>query len=82
MATIPLPERRTACDGLLRVSGEDAVEGGRILNYLNIAFPGFAWTTILRERALIWQPFIDSGLSIDAWIDEVERWAAIFAGQV
>jgi len=79
MATIPLPERRTACDGIFRVVGEDPAEAGRFLNYLNQTFAGFTWSVYLRERALIWQPFIDSGLSIDAWCDEVERYAAIFA---
>lgn len=82
MATIPLPERRAACDGIFRVVGEDATEAGRFLNYLNVAFSGFTWSVYLRERALIWQPFIDSGLSINAWVDEAERWAAIFAAQM
>ena len=81
MATIPLPERRAACDGLLTVTGEDATEAGRILHYLNVAFPGFTWSAYLRERALIWAPFIASGLSIPAWCDEAERWAGIFASQ-
>lgn len=81
MATIPQNERNAAIDGLLQLVHEDALEGGRFLNYLNVAFPGFDWIGILRTRAAIWAPFIADGLSISAWCDDVARYAAVFAGQ-
>lgn len=81
MATIPQGERNAAIDGLMRVVGEDAQEGGRLLNYLNTAFPGFDWIGILRTRSANWAPYIADGLSISAWCDEVARYAAIFGGQ-
>lgn len=82
MATIPQNERNAAMDGLCKVAGEDAQEGGRLLNYMNQAFPTFDWIGILRIRAASWQPFIDSGLSVGWWCDEVARYAAVFAGQL
>ena len=81
MATIPQGERNAAIDALMRVVGEDAYEGGRLINYLNTAFPGFTWMSILRTRSANWAPYISSGLSITAWCNEVERQAAIFANQ-
>lgn len=81
MATIPQPERNSAIDNLMRLIGEDAQEGGRFLNFLNQAFPGFDWIGILRTRSANWQPYIDTGLSVSAFCDEVARYAAIFAGQ-
>lgn len=80
MATIPQVERNAAIDALMRVAGEDAVEGGRFLNYLNTAFSGFDWIGILRTRSVNWAPYIASGLSISAFCDEVARYAAVFAG--
>ena len=79
MATIPPPERIEAVKGIFRIATEDPQECGRFLNYLNKAFTGFTWASIFRQEALIWQPFIDSGLSIPQFCDEVERYAGIFA---
>lgn len=80
MATIPQPERNSAIDNLMSLVAEDALEAGRFLNFLNKAFPGFDWIGILRARAANWQPYLDSGLSIGAFCDEVARYASVFAG--
>jgi hypothetical protein len=34
----------------------------------------------MRAKAL-WQPFLDDGLSINAWCDEVIRYAAVYSQQ-
>lgn len=81
MATIPQGERNAAIDGLMRVAGEDTQTGGLLLNYLNQSFPGFTWSTILRNRAANWAPFLASGLSISWWVDECIRIAAVYAQQ-
>ena len=78
-ATIPQPERVVACDNVLLISGEDSALAGHFLDFLQTAFPGFDWSGILRTRARLWQPYIASGLSIDAFIDEAIRYAAVFA---
>jgi hypothetical protein len=38
-----------------------------ILNYLQTVLPAFTWAAQLRTRAALWQPFLDDGLSINAW---------------
>lgn len=81
MATLNQNEQRGAVDGLLKVAGEDAQQGGIILNYLQTVLPTFSWATQLRTRALIYAPFIASGLSIDWWVDEAIRYAAFYAQQ-
>jgi hypothetical protein len=81
MATLSTAEQRGAVDGLLKVAGEDTQEAGTILNYLQTVLPAFTWATQLRTRALIWAPFIASGLSIDWWVDEAIRYAAVKANQ-
>lgn len=79
MATIPLPERAVAIDTLMTVAGEDVALGGTILDYLRTAFPGFDWPGILRTRAATWQPYIDNGLSITQFVDEVIRISDVLA---
>jgi hypothetical protein len=73
MATLNQAEQRGAIDGLLRVAtaGEDATRAAIILHYLKTVLPTFSWDAQLRTRAAIWAPFIESGLSIDAWCDSV-----------
>ena len=80
MATLSNAEQRGAIDGLLKVAGEDAQQGGIILNYLNTVLPAFGWAALLRTRALIWPPY-QNGLSIDAHVDEMIRYAAHWANQ-
>ena len=79
MATINTNERNAIIDLLMTVSGEDAAKGGVILDFLQTGLPGIAWATILRTRAANWQPYIESGLSISAFCDEIVRMAAVFA---
>lgn len=81
MATLSQAEQRAAIDGLLKAAGEDAQEGGIILAYLQSVLPAFAWETTLRSRAAVWQPYLNSGLSISAFCDEVVRLAAIQLAQ-
>ncbi len=79
MATIPLPERNAAIDGLFRVAGEDQFEAAHILRFLDSAFTGFDWHAILRQRAPLWQPYAQTGLDLAWWLDEVERLTAELA---
>lgn len=81
MATIPLPERVVAGDTVCLVAGEDPQLGGRLLDFLRVAFPGFDWATIVRERARLWQPYLDSGVSIDPLVDSFVFYADQIAGQ-
>jgi hypothetical protein len=80
MATLSTAEQRGAIDGLLKVAGEDTQQGGIILNYLQTVLPTFGWAALLSTRAAIWAPFLASGLSINAWVSEVIRLAAFYAG--
>lgn len=79
MATLSAAEQRAATDGIFRAVGEDAYRAAVILQYLRTVLPAFTWTTQLRTRAELWQPFVDAGLSISAWCDEVIRQADILA---
>lgn len=79
MATIPLPERAVAARTLLAIAGENPESGGHILDFLRTAFPGFDWASIVRNEARTWQPYLDSGVSIDALVDEFVRYADVFA---
>ena len=73
MATLSQAEQRGAIDGIFRACFEDYQRAAVILFYLRTVLPQFAWDTQLRTRALIWQPYIDSGLSIGWWCDETIR---------
>jgi hypothetical protein len=81
MATLNTAEQRAAIDGLLKSAKEDSNEAGIILAYLETVLPTFGWAALLRTRAALWQPFIDDGLSISAWCDEVIRLANIQLAQ-
>lgn len=81
MATLSQAEQRAAIDGLFKAAGEDVNEAGIILAYLETVLPSFSWENTLRTRAAIWQPYIDSGLSISAFCDEVIRLAHIQLNQ-
>jgi hypothetical protein len=81
MATLSTAEQRGAIDGLLKVAHEDPSQGGIVLNYLQTVLPAFTWAAQLKTRAALWQPFIDDGLSINAWCDEVIRYAAAYSQQ-
>jgi hypothetical protein len=67
-------ERTDVAVALLQCFGEDAYHTGRTLLFMNRFSAGSgdllgAYAT----RALTWQPFIDSGLSIQPFIDDVTR---------
>lgn len=62
MATIPLPERNNAIDGVFRTAKEDVFEAARLIAYLYNAFPTFDWMGICRTRAPLWAPYQQTGL--------------------
>lgn len=53
--------------------GEDYELVGKILRPLRAEFPTIAWMTELTTIATTWQPFLDSGLSTQWWLNEVDR---------
>ena len=70
------PERRAIILALFAAYGEGgAWPIAQMMHYLITALPSIAWETELRSQAASYQPFIDSGLSITAWCDEVMRQA-------
>jgi len=52
---------------------EDYTTVAAILRPLRTEWPSINWIGELSTIALSWQPFIDSGLSIQWWLDEVNR---------
>lgn len=60
---------------LLSAFGEDYLRMGRLVYYLRLELPAVNWPVILGTIAANWQPFLDSGLSIDWWTSEVMRQA-------
>ena len=79
MAITPT-ERNALVRSLLLAFGEDYQAMGRLVHYLRLELPAVSWPTVLGTIAATWQPFIDSGLSIDWWVSEVERQANAFSG--
>ena len=65
-------ERNIFADGILRCFGEDAHTAGRFLRFLNDV-AGVSLLTNVQSRAAVYQPFIDSGLTISWWQGEVAR---------
>ena len=68
-------ERTDVAVALLQCFGEDAYHTGRTLLFMNRFSAGGSGDLLgaYQTAALTWQPFIDSGLSIQAFIDEVTR---------
>jgi len=67
-------ERNQVVDAFFKCFGEDSNTCGRTLRF----FSDFTVGTVnllatLQTRAFLWQPFIDGGLSIQAWVDDVTR---------
>jgi len=58
---------------ILMAYGEDVTRPALILKPLRAEWPSINWITELTTIATTWQPFIDSGLSIQWWLDEVAR---------
>lgn len=73
-------DRDLLITSLFEVVGEDCQTMGRILTRLEIRFPAVTWRARGVVLARTYQPFIDSGLSIDWWTAEVARIADAFKG--
>lgn len=58
---------------ILMAYGEDVVTIANILRPLRTEWPAINWMTELTTIATAWQPFIDAGLSITWWLNEVDR---------
>jgi hypothetical protein len=67
-------ERNQVVDSFFRCFGEDSSNCGRALRFMSDFTVGSVnLLSTLQTRAFLWQPFIDSGLSIQAWVDDVTR---------
>ena len=53
--------------------GENYDLVAQILKPLRIEWPNINWMTELTTIATNWQPFLDRGLSVDWWLNEVDR---------
>ena len=58
---------------ILMSYGEDYQLVASILKPLRAEFPTINWMAELTTIATTWQPFLDSGLSIQWWLNEVDR---------
>ena len=67
-------ERNQVIDSFFACFGEDSQTCGRALRFFSEFTAGSVnLLATLQSRAFQWQPFIDSGLSIQAWVDDVTR---------
>ena len=67
-------ERNQVVDAFFKCFGEDADTSGRALRFMSDFTVGQVnLLATLQTRAFLWQPFIDAGLSIQAWVDNVTR---------
>jgi hypothetical protein len=67
-------ERNQVVDAFFKCFGEEANDTGRALRFMSEFTVGQVdLLATLQTRAFSWQPFIDSGLSIQGWVDEVTR---------
>jgi hypothetical protein len=67
-------ERNQVVDAFFKCFGEEAQDTGRALKFMSAFTVGQVdLLATLATRAFLWQPFIDSGLSIQAWVDDVTR---------
>lgn len=58
---------------MLMAYGEDYDVVSMILKPLRVEYPTINWIAELTTVATAWQPFIDSGLSVQWWLNEVDR---------
>jgi len=58
---------------ILMAYGEDYSTIAAILKPLRAEWPSINWITELTTIATTWQPFLDSGLSTQWWLNEVDR---------
>lgn len=67
-------ERQSLATTFLRIFEEDAARLGRTLKFMQQFTVGnINLLTDVQNAAKTWQPFIDSGLSIDWWNSELSR---------
>jgi hypothetical protein len=52
---------------------EDYSRVAMLLKPLRAEFPTINWMTELTAIATTWQPFLDRGLSVQWWLNEVDR---------
>ena len=64
-------DRLAVVTSIFDAFGEDYDQMGRLVHHLQINLPGEDWATIIGDFAAAYQPFIDSGLSIDWWVTTV-----------
>jgi hypothetical protein len=57
---------------ILMAYAEDYSTVAAILKPLRVQWPSINWMTGLTAIATTWQPFLDSGLSIQWWLDTVD----------
>lgn len=58
---------------ILMSYGEDVSTVAMILKPLRAQWTTIDWMSELTAIATTWQPFLDSGLSIQWWLNEVDR---------
>lgn len=68
-------ERNALVRAILLAFGEDYQAMAKLIHFLRLELPAVDWPTVLATLAASWQPFIDSGLSITWWVNEVMRLA-------
>ena len=68
-------DRDLLITSIFEMVGEDYQAAARILTKLELRFPLVTWRSRAVTLARTWQPYIDSGLSIDWWTSEVARLA-------
>jgi hypothetical protein len=67
-------ERTQVVDSFFRCFEENSAPLGRTLRFMSDFTVGQVdLLATLQTRAFLWQPFIDSGLSIQAFVDDVTR---------
>ena len=67
-------ERNQVVDAFFKCFGVDSNSCGRTLKFFADFTAGqVSLLSTLQTRAFLWQPFIDQGLSIQAWVDDVTR---------
>jgi len=67
-------ERNQVIDAFFKCFETDSNTCGRALRFFSDFTAGQVnLLTTLQTRAFLWQPFIDQGLSIQAWVDDVTR---------
>ena len=67
-------ERNQIVDAFFKCFGENSEICGRALRFFSDFTVGNVnLLATMQTRAFLWQPFIDSGLSIQAWVDDVTR---------